>query len=382
MWSAARCRGVSRNAVSAALLLLAVPGLGLCADVPAAQSPTPAVIVAQATLRSITRSATHVGRVQAIKTVNLVTRVAGFLKRRTFTEGQQVKTGDLLFVVEQDTYKAAVVQAQAALAKAQATAKNAALTLQRSQDLVRTNAVPQSTVDQNVADHDAAQADVLAAQASLDQANINLGYTEIRAPIDGRIGMILVSVGNFVTPTSGTLATIVTQDPIYVLFPVSTQQFVDYKQRQANRPDVPANAAVVRIKLPNGRDYPHSGPVDFFDIQTNRGTDTLTVRAQLPNPDGWLLDGQIVDVTVEAGEAKQALMIPQAALQLDRSGSYVLVVGPDDKVVQRRVTLGAVEGSEVVVMQGLVAGERVIVEGIQKVHPGEQVTTTRAPVTP
>jgi membrane fusion protein (multidrug efflux system) len=363
-------------------MLMVAPGLGLCADVPA-QSSTPAVIVAQATLRSITRSATHVGRVQAIKTVNLVTRVAGFLQRQAFTEGQQVKTGDLLFVVEPDTYKAAVVQAQAALAKAQATEKNAALTLQRSQDLVKTNAVPQATVDQNMADRDAAQADVLAAQASLDQANINLGYTEIRAPIDGRIGMILVSVGNFVTPTSGPLATIVTQDPIYVLFPVSTQQFIDYKQRSAGRPDVPGNAAVVRIKLPNGKDYPHSGAVNFFDIQTNRGTDTLTVRAQLPNPDGWLLHGQIVDVTVEAGEAKQALMIPQAALQLDRSGSYVLVVGPDDKVVQRRVTLGSVEGSEVVVEQGLAAAERVIVEGIQKVHPGEQVTATRAPeVTP
>jgi membrane fusion protein (multidrug efflux system) len=379
MWWPARCKRISRNAIIAALLLLVAPGLGLRADDAA---PTPAVIVAQATLRSITRSASHVGRVQAIKTVNLVTRVAGFLQRRAFTEGQQVKTGDLLFVVEQDTYKAAVVQAQAALAKAQATEKNAALTLQRSQDLVRTNAVPQATVDQNVADHDAAQADVLAARASLDQANINLGYTEIRAPIEGRIGMILVSVGNFVTPTSGTLATIVTQDPIYVLFPVSTQQFVAYKQRLANHADVPSNA-VVRIKLPNGQDYPHSGPVNFFDIQTNRGTDTLTVRAQLPNPDGWLLDGQIVDVTVEAGEPKQALMIPQAALQLDRSGSYVLVVGPDDKVAQRRVTLGAVEGSEVVVEQGLAAGERVIVEGIQKVHPGERVTATRAPdVTP
>jgi membrane fusion protein, multidrug efflux system len=348
----------------------------------AAQSPTPAVIVAQATLRSITRSASHVGRVQAIKTVNLVTRVAGFLLRQAFTEGQQVKSGDLLFVVEQDTYRAAVAQAQATVAKAQAVEKNAALTLQRSQDLVRTNAVPQSTVDQNMSDHDAAQADVLSAQASLDQANINLGYTEIRAPIDGRIGMILISVGNFVTPTSGTLATIVTQDPIYVLFPVSTQQFVAYKQRLPSRPDLPSNA-VVRIKLPNGQDYPHSGPVNFFDIQTNRGTDTLTVRAQLPNPDGWLLHGQIVDVTVEAGEPKQALMIPQAALQLDRSGSYVLVVGPDDKVVQRRVTLGAVEGSEVMIEQGLSAGERVIVEGIQKVHPGERVTATRAPdVTP
>ncbi len=304
--------------------------------------------------------------------------MSGFLQKQAFTDGQQVKTGDLLFVIEQDTYKAAVAQAEAALAKAQAVEKNAALTLQRSQELVKTNAVPQSTVDQNVADHDSARADVLAAQASLDQAKINLGYTEIRAPLDGRIGRNLVSVGNVVGPTSGTLATIVSQDPIYVFFPVSTQQVLDFQQRFASRSDAASNA-VVRIRLPNGQYYPHSGPVNFLDIQVNQGTDTLTVRALLPNPDGWLRDGQIVDVTVEVGEPKQAVMIPQAALQLDRTGSYVLVVGPDDSVVQRRVTLGAPEGSEIVVEQGLEAGERVIVEGIQKVRPSQRVAPTQAP---
>ena len=377
MWCPARFKRISRS-VAIVVLLLAGHGHSLRADTPdASQSSMPGVIVAPATLRTITRSASHVGRVQAVKTVNLVTRVDGFLQKQAFTEGQQVKTGDLLFVVEQDTYQAALVKAQAALAKAQAAEINAALTLQRSQDLVRTNAVPQATVDQNVADHAAAQADVLAAQAALDQAKINLGYTEIRAPIDGRIGMILVSLGNFVGPTSGTLATIVTQDPIYVLFPVSTRQMLDYKQRAARKPDAPSNA-VVRVKLPSGQDYPHTGSINFVDIQTSRGTDTVTVRAQLPNPDGWLLNGQIVDVTVEAGDPGQALTIPQAALQLDRSGSYVLVVGPDNKVVQRRVKLGAVEGSDVVVEQGLEAGELVIVEGVQKVHPDQRVTPTRA----
>jgi membrane fusion protein, multidrug efflux system len=362
------------------VLLLAArgpPAAGVDGADPA-QSATPAVIVASATLRSITRSASHVGRVQATKTVNLVARSAGFLKQQAFTDGQQVKAGDLLFVIEQDTYRAAVAQAEAALAKAQAVERNAALTLRRSQELIRTHSVPQSTVDQNVADHDSAQADVLAAQASLDQAKINLGYTEIRAPIDGRIGRILISVGNYVGPTSGTLATIVRQDPIYVLFPISTRQFVDYQQRLATRSDMP-ESAVARIKLPNGQYYPHTGPINFYDIQANQGTDTLTVRALLPNPDGWLLDGQIVDVTVEVGRPKPALMIPQAALQLDRSGSYVLVVDADDKVAQRRVNLGAVEGGAVVVEQGLAAGERVIVEGIQKVRPGQRVAPTAAP---
>jgi membrane fusion protein (multidrug efflux system) len=374
----ARSKRIARI-VAISVLLLAAQRNSVCADGPdAAQPPLPAVIVAAATQRSVTSSANHVGRAQAIKTVNLVARVSGFLQKQAFTDGQQVKTGDLLFVIEQDTYKAAVAQSEAALAKAQAVEKNAALTLQRSQELVKTNAVPQSTVDQNVADHDSARADVLAAKASLDQAKINLGYTEIRAPIDGRIGRNLVSVGNVVSPTSGTLATIVSQDPIYVFFPVSTQQVLDFQQRFANRPDAASNA-VVRIRLPNGQYYPHTGPVNFLDIQVNQGTDTLTVRALLPNPDGWLRDGQIVDVTVEVGEPKQAVMIPQAALQLDRTGSYVLVVGPDDRVVQRRVTLGAPEGSEIVIEQGLEAGERVIVEGIQKVRPSQQVAPTQAP---
>jgi len=303
-----------------------------------------------------------------------VSRVEGFLQKRAFTEGQQVKTGDLLFVIEQDTYQAAVDQAQAQLVSAQATERNAALALQRSQELVRTNAVAQATVDQNLANQGTAAAAVRSAQAALEQANINLAFTEIKAPIDGRIGMANVSVGNFVNQTTGTLATIVSQDPIYVLFPASTQQVLDYRQRTAKTPGAGAN--VVRATLPNGQEYPHPGSVDFIDIQANQGADTLTVRAVFPNPDSWLVSGQIVNVTVEAGEPTQTLVIPQAALQVDQSGSYVLVVGTDDKVEQRRVKLGPVQGADITVSDGLKPGELVIVEGIQKVRPGEAVTAT------
>ena len=335
----------------------------------APQPPAPAVTVAQATLGNITPSASYVGRVQAVNTVNLVARVSGFLQEQHFKDGQRVKTGDLLFTIEQDTYQAAVDQAQANVDKAKATERNADLQLQRSQQLARTNTVPQSTVDQDLANQQSARAEVEAAQAALRQAQINLGYTEIRTPIDGRIGMALITLGNFVSPTSGTLATIVSQDPMYVLFPVSAQAVLDYKQRMAGN-KAPSGGVVVHIRLPNGQDYPHTGSVNFLDIQVNQGTDTVTVRAEFPNPEGWLIAGQIVDVTVEAGEPKQALLIPQAALQLDQSGPYVLVVGSDDKVEQQRVKLGAVEGSDIVIEQGLKQGERVIVQGIQKVRPG------------
>src|SRR6202008_4114502 len=201
----------------------------------AGQAPTaaraPAVAVAAATLKSVTPSGTFVGRGQGVNPVNLVSRVEGFLQKRAFTGGQQVKTGDLLFLIEQDTYQAAVDQAQAQLASAQATERNAALQLQRSQELVKTNAVPQATVDQNLANQGTAEAAVRSAQAALEQADINLAFTEIKAPIDGRIGMANVTVGNFVNQTTGTLATIVSQDPIYVLFPATTAQVLEYRQR-------------------------------------------------------------------------------------------------------------------------------------------------------
>ena len=235
-----------------------------------AGATSPAVTVAAAALKSVTPSGTFVGRVQAVNTVNLVSRVEGFLQKRAFTEGQQVKTGDLLFVIEQDTYQAAVDQAQAQLVSAQATERNAALALQRSQELVKTNAVAQATVDQNLVNQGTAAAAVRSAQAALEQANINLAFAEIKAPIDGRIGMANVSVGNFVNQATGTLATIVSQNPIYVLFPATTQQVLDYRQRSAKTLGAGAKA-VVRAILPNGQEYPHPGSVDFLDIQANSG---------------------------------------------------------------------------------------------------------------
>jgi membrane fusion protein, multidrug efflux system len=351
-------------------------GCGRSPNAPAAAT-SPAVTVAAAALKSVTPSGAFVGRVQAVNTVNLVSRVEGFLQKRAFTEGQQVKTGDPLFVIEQDTYQAAVDQAQASLSSAQATERNAALALQRSQELIKTNATPQATVDQNVANEATAAAAVRSAEAALEQAKINFAFTEIKAPIDGRIGLANVSVGNFVNQASGALATIVSQDPIYVLFPASMQQVLDYRQRLAKAPDAGANP-VVRVTLPNSQEYPRAGSVNFLDIQANQGADTLTVRAEFPNPDGWLVSGQVVSVTVEAGEPRQALAIPQAALQIDQSGSYVLVVAADDKVERRGVKLGPVEGADITVEEGLKPGERVIVQGIQKVRPGQAVTPTPA----
>jgi membrane fusion protein (multidrug efflux system) len=245
---------------------------------------------------------------------------------------------------------------------------------------VRNQNIPQSTLDQRTADEEAAQASVMEAQAALDQAEINLGYTEIRSPIDGRIGLAIFTEGNLVQPSSGKLATIVSQDPIYVTFQVSQRNLLDYYRRRAEDPAKNTHVNI-RIKLPNGTIYPHAGLSDFLDVQVDPTTDTVTVRATVSNPDGLLIPGGVVGVTVERGAPKSALTIPQAAVLLDQAGRYVLVVDAAKKVEQRRVTTGVEQGRNVVVTDGLKEGEQVIVEGIQKVRPGQVVTTTVVPGT-
>ena len=369
-----RCPGW--NAVFGALMVTASAGIALAQSAP----PAPAVSVTPVVSRQITEINDYVGRIAAIDKVDLVARVPGFIEQRNFTEGQVVKKGDLLFRIEQATYKAAVEQARATLAKAKATEVNAKLQLERGKELVRNNNIPQATLDQRQADEAAAQASVLEAQAALDQAEINLGYTEIRSPIDGRIGLAIFTEGNLVQPSSGKLATIVSQDPVYVLFQASERDVLDYKRKILESGN--KNGQVrIRIKLPNGSLYPHSGVNDFLDVQVDPTTDTVTVRAQVPNPEHLLIPGGIVGVTVERGEPQSALLVPQSAVLLDQAGRYVLVVDAARKVEQRRITTGAERDRDIVVTSGLKERELVIIEGIQKVRPGQVVTASVVPAT-
>jgi membrane fusion protein, multidrug efflux system len=359
---------------------VAVAGLAACgvAFAQGAAAPPPAVSVTPVANRQVTETGDFVGRVAAVNKVDIVARVTGFIGQRNFTEGQMVKAGDLLFRIEPDTYKAAVDQQAANLAKAKATEVNADLQLKRSQELVKNQNVPQSTVDQNLATEQAAQADILQAQALLEQAKINLGYTEIFSPIDGRIGIANYTVGNLVSPSTGVLATIVSQDPIYVTFQASEADVVEYRKRVAASADKDPHVTV-HIRLPDGSIYGHPGLTNFLDVQVQADTDTVTARAQLPNPDGELIPGGVVGVIVERGKPRYALMVPQAAVLLDQAGHYVLVVGDDKKVEQRRVTTGPDHGKDVEIANGLKEGELVIVEGIQKVHPGQVVAANVVP---
>ena len=340
-------------------------------------APPPAVTVKAVVNRPVTDTGTYIGRVVPIERVEVVARVPGFIEQRNFTEGQIVKKGELLFRIEQDTYKASVDQQAANLAKAKANEVNANLQLERNQALVKSQAVPQATIDQLAAAEQGAKADILQAQALLEQAQINLGYTEIRSPIDGKIGIAKFTVGNLVQPSSGPIATIVSQDPIYVTFQPSEADVLAYKRWLAQT-DRKNPHLTVHIRLPDGTIYPHPGLTNFLDVQVQPDTDTVTVRAQLPNSDGLLIPGGVVGVVVDRGTPVELLLVPQSAVLLDQAGHYVLVVDDAKKVEQRRVTTGIEQGRDIVITQGLKAGEIVIVEGVQKVRPGQVVSTSVA----
>ena len=363
-----------KKAALGALVFLA------CRSIAAAQgvAPPPAVSVTPVVSRQVTETGDFVGRIVAVDKVDIVARVSGFIEERNFTEGQEVKTGDLLFRIEQATYKAAVDQQRANLARARATQTNTALQLERGKELIANRTIPQSTLDQRAADDAAAKADVMQAQALLEQAEINLGYTEIRSPIDGKIGLASFTVGNLVALTSGTLARIVSQDPIYVTFQASERDVLAYKRRLAESADKNPHVTI-HLKLPDGTIYEQPGITNFLDVQVDPNTDTQIVRAQVPNPDGRLVPGGVVGVVVERGPPQAALVVPQAAVQLDQAGRYVLIVDEAKKVELRRVTTGVEEGRDVVVTEGLKEGELVIVEGVQKVRPGQIVTASIVP---
>jgi membrane fusion protein (multidrug efflux system) len=336
----------------------------------AATAPPPAVTVISVQPTEVTPGAGFNGRVVAVDEVQLRARVTGLLEKRLFEEGADVKAGDLLFVIEKAPYQAVVDQRQAELASAEANRSNTAVELRRGEELAKKKDIPQAEVDARRAADEMAAAQILEARAALELAQINLGYTEIYAPIAGRIGRADLSVGNLVGPDTGVLATIVSQNPIYVTFPVSQRQLLAHRSERGD--------PVVRVTLPDGTPYEHPGKLNFLDVQVDPSTDTVTVRAELPNPDRVLVAGQFVGVRVERGEPERVLTVPQASLQLDQAGPYLLVVGGDNKVEARRVTLGAVDGAQVVVQTGLQNGDKVIVDGIQKVRPGMAVVASEA----
>ncbi|HTF00543.1 MAG TPA: efflux RND transporter periplasmic adaptor subunit [Bradyrhizobium sp.] len=363
---------------SAAVLCLVLPIAG-CGDSnqpnPAAAAPAPAVTVVKVTAAEIKPATTFTGRIEAKNKVDLRVRVDGFLEKRLFDEGMDVKEGELLFVIEKGLYQAAVDQAKAALETAQSTLKLADLDVDRQTQLLQRNVVAQATLDQVTAKQGEARGNMLAQKAALEKAELQLSYTDIKSPISGRIGRASVSVGNFVSPSNSALATIVSQDPIYASFPVTQREMLAVRKQQAAGK---GGEYVIYVQLADGSRYPSPGKIDFLDNTVNQGTDTVQVRALFANPDRVLVDGQLVTVVAEEGKGESALLAPQQALQVDQTGPYVLVVDKDNKIQIRRVETDVARGANIVVRKGLAENELIVTEGIQRVRPGQVVAPTEA----
>jgi membrane fusion protein, multidrug efflux system len=369
-------------------VMLCLPAAGAAAQAPPG-GPPPAVGVVRAATEQLTQTNEFIGRIQAVGRVALVARVSAFLEKRLFVEGSEVKKDQLLYVLEQPPFQAQVDAAKASMAQFEAQHRNAELTLERAQALLPTAAGQQSTVDAALASERALAAQIAGAQAQLEQAQINLGYTEIRAPIDGKITSTAVTEGNVVSPTSGTLATIVSQDPMYVTFPISSRIGLELRARY--EPKGGFNAVVVKLRLPDGRIYGHDGRLDYVSPTVSANTDTVMLRAVVPNPllaglppngpaPRELFDGEFVGVLLEGVQPVPVLAIPQAAVLSDQQGDYVYVVDANDKAQQRRIQLGQSTPATAVVTSGLKEGEMVVAEGVQRVRPGE--TVSPSPATP
>ena len=359
---------------------LVLPLLAGCDEKKQAAAPpaNPAVGVRPAAMKGVSQSFEFVGHIKATDKVDVRARIEGFLEKVAFHEGQDVKAGDLLYQLEQPPFQAQVNTAKASVAQLEAQHRNAELTLGRAQYLIKTVAGQQSNVDSALASERALAAQIDGARAQLQTAEINLGYTEIRSPISGRIGRTAYTVGNLVNPASGVLATIVSQDPIYVLFPVSVRDLEIIREARRNE-EGGLTKIDIRIRLSNGKDYPQRGVWNLTDPQVDQQTDTLIMRAIVPNPERQLVDGQFVTAVIRERREAPRLLVPQAALQVDQSGYYVLVVDDQHKVQQRRIQTGPNQDTDVVITSGLREGENVIVDGIQKVRPGQVVQEATLP---
>jgi membrane fusion protein (multidrug efflux system) len=363
-----------------AVMLVLVP---LSSRAQPAPSGPPAVGVVRAERQQITQTDEFIGRIQSIGRVALVARVTAFLEKRLFVEGAEVKQGDLLYLLEQPPFQAQVNFNKANVAQLEAQHRNAELTLERAQYLLKTVAGQQSNVDSALASERSLAAQIEGAKAQLQTAEINLGYTEIRAPIDGKISATEVTEGNVVSPTSGTLANLVSQDPMYVLYPVSVRAGLDLRNRYDAKGGF--NAVVLKIRLPDGRIYGQNGKVDYVSPTVATNTDTITVRGVVPNPlrpgvtpgepvPRELFDGEFVTVLIEGVEPITVLAIPRAAVLSDQQGDYVYVVDAQNKAQRRPIQLGQSTPSTAVVSNGLKEGELVISDGLQRVRPGEVVS--------
>ncbi len=375
--SALRLAALRLAALLAALLVAPAVAPGA-----AARTPAPAVTVAPVAVQNVAPSYSYIGHVMAIQSVKIVPRVTAFIDGVPVHQGSVVKAGQILFQLQKAQYAAAVQSAQASLASARAGVAQAKLAYERAERLNKQGFEAASALDQATATYQQDQASVLSAEASLAQAGLNLSYCAITSPIAGQIGAVTMTKGNLVTPSTPALATVNQLNPIRVVFSLPYRSVVSAEQKTGvSRAEIAAGLAVT-LRLPDGSRYPEPGKIAFENNEVDTATGTVSIYADFPNPGGLLLPGAYVTVELRRAKPEMHPLVPVQAVQTDQNGSFVLLVGPDHKVKQQPIMLGAQIAQNFIVEKGLSGGESVIVTGVQKVRPGEAVSAVPAAPTP
>lgn len=359
--------------------------LAACSSDEPVAPPPPEVGIIVVQPQSLADIAEVPGRVQAVRTAQVRARVDGIVQERVYEEGSDVEEGQVLFRIDPRELRANLSAVEASLARAEATAANAAQDVERYEGLVEDQAISKQEYDAALARLRTAQADVAQTRAQLESAKLALSYTSVTAPIAGRAGRAQVTEGALVSAASATLLTTIEQlDPVYVNFSQSSSYLLSIRREiAAGTLSVPQLGRVeVMLILEDGSIYKHKGHLDFLDLSIDEATGTAAVRAEVPNPDRVLLPGQFVRARIEVGVRANTFLIPQRAVQLAADSASVFIVDQDDKVAPRTIKTGSLRGSDWVVLEGLKPGERVIVDGLQKIQPGATVrvvATERAP---
>ncbi len=368
-----------RSTLIAVPLLLAAVAAG-CNQTraTASKTPPPPPEVAYVTIepRHVTLTTELPGRTSAMLVAEVRPQVGGIVLKRLFTEGADVKTGEVLYEINPSTYQAAYASAKAALARAEANVMPRRLKAERFRELVAINAVSRQDADDADAALRQAEAEVEGAGAALEAAQINLAYTRVTAPISGRIGRSAVTTGALVTANQpAALATIQKLDPVYVDVTQSSTNLLKLREKlAAGKLRQNARGAVVKLFLEDGAAYPLAGTLKFSDVTVNQGTGSVTIRTVFPNPKGILLPGMYVRAVLEEGVDEHGIVVPQRGVARDPTGKPVaLVVGTGDKVESRILEVSRVVGNGWLVEKGLAAGDRVVVEGLQRAKPGDLV---------
>jgi RND family efflux transporter MFP subunit len=364
------------------LILVIMAGAG-CRANPGSPTAAPATVtVAKPAIESVTEYLNFTGNTAASDSVTLVARVEGYLEKVHFKDGAPVKNGDLLFTIQQDQYKAQLQQANAQVAAQQAALGHAKEELARYTGLFKEDAAPQTQVDRWQYERDSAAAALLSAQAQVELAKLNLGYTQIKAPFDGRIGRHLVDPGNVVGAAGvrTSLAEIERIDPLYVYFTINERDLlrVIEHRTQTSAPPIAERRIPIFFALSNEEGYPHEGRLDFASISVAPTTGTLQARGIFANPNRSVLPGLFVRVRIPALEKKNALLVPGDAVSFDQQGEYVLVVNDKNVVERRGVKTGSQVGGMLVIGEGLKPEDRVIVEGLLQAIPGRAVKPQQA----